>query len=116
MKNFFIFLQLHSEILFTFTALFGLFLSHFLKAVIMHLCAFYQKHIVFHYFLVEILTVLLFIFLVFHFGFTLKTVAALILTAFLIPIVFIDFHTQLIPDLLTFPLLSIGLLGNLLHI
>lgn len=62
--------------------------------------------------LVELLTGLLFVAVIWHFGASLPGVMALILTAFLIAAAGIDARTTLLPDSLTLPLLWLGLLVN----
>lgn len=59
--------------------------------------------------LVELLTGILSAWVAVQFGFGLPTLAALILTWFLIALTFIDIDTQLLPDSLTLPLLWLGL-------
>jgi leader peptidase (prepilin peptidase) / N-methyltransferase len=59
--------------------------------------------------LVELLTATLSAWVAAHFGFCLATLAALLLTWFLIALTFIDIDHQLLPDSLTLPLLWIGL-------
>ncbi|QBC43228.1 prepilin peptidase [Iodobacter fluviatilis] len=48
-----------------------------------------------------------------HFGVTITAIAAILLTWFLIALVFIDADTYLLPDSITLPLLWLGLLFNL---
>ncbi|AZN37006.1 prepilin peptidase [Iodobacter ciconiae] len=48
-----------------------------------------------------------------HFGVTITAIAAIMLTWFLIALVFIDADTYLLPDNITLPLLWLGLLFNL---
>lgn len=63
--------------------------------------------------LVEFLTAASAAWLAWHFGYSFELLAALIFTFFLIALSGIDFHTQLLPDNLTYPLLWLGLLYNL---
>lgn len=63
--------------------------------------------------LVELLTGVLFVIAFWHFSWTLNVLAAVLFTLFLIPIIFIDARTQLLPDILTLPLLWLGLLFNI---
>jgi leader peptidase (prepilin peptidase) / N-methyltransferase len=63
--------------------------------------------------LVEALSGLLFALIAWRFGFGWPALAALVLTAFLIALTFIDIDRQLLPDALTLPLLWIGLLLSL---
>ncbi len=59
--------------------------------------------------LVEALTAVLSVLVVWHFGFQWQSAAALLLTWALIPLVFIDLDHQLLPDDITLPLLWTGL-------
>jgi leader peptidase (prepilin peptidase) / N-methyltransferase len=63
--------------------------------------------------LVEALSGLLFALIAWRFGFGWPALAALVLTAFLIALTFIDLDRQLLPDVLTLPLLWLGLLLSL---
>jgi leader peptidase (prepilin peptidase)/N-methyltransferase len=76
-------------------------------------CASCRAPISARYPLVEILTAVLSAIVAWQFGFDWTTVAALILTWFLIALGFIDLDTQLLPDSLTLPLLWLGLLAAL---
>ena len=60
--------------------------------------------------LVELLTIVASLFVVYKFGFTLQSVALLLLTWGLIPLIFIDFAEQFLPDSILLPLLWLGLL------
>ena len=66
-----------------------------------------------HYFLIEIVSALLSIFVVLHFGITLQTVFALLFTWALLLLFWIDLEHLLLPDNITLPLLWLGLLINL---
>jgi leader peptidase (prepilin peptidase) / N-methyltransferase len=72
-------------------------------------CAGCKRPIGVRYPLVELLTGVLSALVAWKFGPTWATVAALVLTWFLIALAFIDIDTQLLPDSLTLPLLWIGL-------
>ncbi|WP_051081797.1 prepilin peptidase [Thioalkalivibrio sulfidiphilus] len=63
--------------------------------------------------LVEAATALLSVVVVWHFGFTWQSGAALLLTWALIALAVIDLRTTLLPDSITLPFLWIGLLLNL---
>jgi len=63
--------------------------------------------------LIETLTALLSVIVVWHFGATAEAAAALVLTWGLIALAFIDLDTQLLPDDITLPLLWVGLLLSL---
>ncbi len=62
---------------------------------------------------VELLTGVLFVVTIWHFGPNMQGVTALALTAMLIVLTGIDADTQLLPDNLTLPLLWLGILVNL---
>ncbi len=62
---------------------------------------------------IELLTGLVFLFSAFQFGWSIQTLATLILTSFLIPLIFIDIDRKLLPDNLVYPLLWIGILFNI---
>ena len=61
---------------------------------------------------VELLTGILTVVVVSHFGASWQSLLAFIFTAYLISMSFIDFDTQLLPDQLTLPLLWLGLIAN----
>jgi leader peptidase (prepilin peptidase) / N-methyltransferase len=63
--------------------------------------------------IVELLTAILSIVVIWHFGITLAGGAALVFTSMLIALAVIDFDHQILPDNLTLPLIWIGLLVNL---
>ena len=65
------------------------------------------------YLAIEALTAVLSAAVAWKFGFGWPTLAALVLTWFLVALTFIDIDTQLLPDSLTLPLLWIGLLLSL---
>lgn len=75
-------------------------------------CAFCRAPVSPRYPVVEALTALLFVWVAAQFGPTLQGGAALVLTATLIALAFIDADTTLLPDSLTQPLLWLGLLLN----
>lgn len=66
--------------------------------------------------LVEMLSALLSAFAASHFGANWSAVGAILLIWSLIALSFIDFDTQLLPDVITLPLLWLGLLFNLFGI
>ena len=66
--------------------------------------------------IVELITAILSVLVIYHFGVTLAGVAALILVWGLVALTGIDFDTQLLPDKITFPLAGLGLLVNAKHI
>lgn len=76
-------------------------------------CAQCQARISARYPFVELLTGLLSLIVAWRFGYSTATVAALVLTWFLIALTFIDIDQQLLPDTLTLPLLWLGLLYSL---
>lgn len=65
------------------------------------------------YWLIELLTAILSTIVVYHFGFSLASLAAMVLTWFLIVIAMIDYDTMFIPDQLSLPLIWIGLFISL---
>lgn len=62
---------------------------------------------------VELLTTIMTVFVVWHFGLSMQMVAALLLTWVLIALSLIDYDTQLLPDSMTLPLVWLGLLVNI---
>jgi leader peptidase (prepilin peptidase)/N-methyltransferase len=66
--------------------------------------------------LVELLTAVIFVITIAHFGPTMQGVTALLLAAFLIAMAGIDLDHQLLPDNLTLPLLWAGLFLNVFHV
>jgi leader peptidase (prepilin peptidase)/N-methyltransferase len=76
-------------------------------------CASCGERISPRYPLVELTTAALFLVSAWHFGPTVQTAAALVLTAFLIALAVIDADHQLLPDNLTLPLVWGGLLLSL---
>lgn len=75
-------------------------------------CSSCQQTISSRYPLVEIITALLSILVIYQFGVTAQGIAAIILVWTLIALTGIDFDTQLLPDRLTFPLAGLGLAVN----
>ena len=63
--------------------------------------------------IIEIVTALLSVIVSMHFGVSWQTVAALFLTWSLISLTMIDFHTQLLPDNITLPLLWLGIIVSM---
>ncbi len=76
-------------------------------------CKHCASHISMQYPLVEILTAVLSIVAVWYFGYSWKSVAALVFTWSLVTLAIIDLKTQLLPDQITLPLIWLGLLINL---
>jgi leader peptidase (prepilin peptidase)/N-methyltransferase len=70
-------------------------------------------HISTRYPIVEATSGLLGLCVAWHFGFGLAALSALLFVWALITLTFIDFDTQLLPDIITLPLLWLGLLFNL---
>ncbi len=66
--------------------------------------------------LVELLTALLSVAVAWHFGVTMQTLWALVLTWTLIALSFIDIDHQLLPDAITLPILWLGLFLSLFHL
>ncbi len=66
--------------------------------------------------LIEILTGVLSFTVAWHFGYSWQAAGALLLTWGLIALSMIDYHTKLLPDNITLPLLWLGLLFNLFNV
>ncbi len=78
-------------------------------------CATCGAPISLRYPIVELATALAFAAIAWHFGFGLSEALAFVFTAYLIALTGIDIDRQLLPDLLTIPLLWIGLIASLWH-
>jgi len=78
-------------------------------------CAACRAPISMRYPLVELATGAAFATIAWHFGFGLQAGLALVFTAYLIALTGIDVDRQLLPDILTLPLMWIGLLASLWH-
>ena len=76
-------------------------------------CSNCKTHISFQYPLIEIITAILSVVVAYHFGATLQTLAALILTWSLVALTLIDAQKQILPDNITQPLLWLGIVVNL---
>lgn len=79
-------------------------------------CRFCQQNISWQYPFIESLFAILTVFLFIHFGFTLQFLSSLLFTACLLSLFIIDLNHYLLPDILTIPLLWIGLLCNSQHL
>lgn len=79
-------------------------------------CASCRAPISVRYPLVELATGAAFAAVAWHFGFGLTAALAFVLTAYLIVLTGIDIDRQLLPDILTIPLLWIGLVASLWHV
>ena len=79
-------------------------------------CAACRAPIPIRYPLVELATALAFATVAWHFGFGLPALLALVFTAYLVALTGIDVDRQLLPDILTIPLLWIGLVASLWHV
>lgn len=77
-------------------------------------CKYCDQHISKRYPLVELLTGLVFAACAWRFGVTWTAVGAMLLSAYLIAMIFIDADTQLLPDQLTLPLMWAGIVFHLL--
>lgn len=75
-------------------------------------CFFCKKPISWRYPLVEILTVILSLIALFQFGWQILLLPVLLFTYALITLTFIDIDEQILPDIITIPLLGLGLLFN----
>ena len=76
-------------------------------------CASCRAPISVRYPLVELATGAAFAAVAWHFGFGLSAVLAFVLTAYLVALTGIDIDRQLLPDILTIPLMWIGLVASL---
>jgi leader peptidase (prepilin peptidase)/N-methyltransferase len=76
-------------------------------------CAFCKKAIAWRYPFIELLTGLFTGFIIFNYGITWPALVFLIFTYCFIVLTFIDFDHQLLPDIITLPLLWLGLLINI---
>lgn len=76
-------------------------------------CSACQARISPRYPLIETLTGVLSLVVVWHFGFSVQAAAALLFTWAMIALAVIDFDTQLLPDVITLPMLWLGLLLSL---
>lgn len=65
---------------------------------------------------IELVTMVLSLVVAWHFGATLQCVLGIITTWFLVAMTMIDFDTYLLPDVLTLPLMWIGLIASLLPV
>jgi leader peptidase (prepilin peptidase)/N-methyltransferase len=79
-------------------------------------CASCRAPISVRYPLVELAAGAAFAAVAWHFGFGLTAALAFVLTAYLIVLTGIDIDRQLLPDILTIPLLWIGLVASLWHV
>jgi leader peptidase (prepilin peptidase)/N-methyltransferase len=79
-------------------------------------CPYCKKKIPLRYPLVELITCVLSILVAARFGISLQTASLLLLTWGLIALVFIDFDHLLLPDIISLPLLWLGLLLNVFHV
>ena len=79
-------------------------------------CAACRAPISIRYPLVELATALAFAAAAWHFGVGLSALLAMAFTAYLVALTGIDIDRQLLPDILTIPLLWIGLLASLWHV
>lgn len=75
-------------------------------------CATCKTSIPFRYVLVELLCFVFSLIAAIQFGLSFELLAVLVLTWFLIAMTFIDFKHQILPDVLTLPLLWVGLLAS----
>jgi leader peptidase (prepilin peptidase)/N-methyltransferase len=79
-------------------------------------CSACQAPISVRYPLVELATATAFAVVAWHFGFGASALLGLVFTAFLVALTGIDIDRQLLPDLLTVPLLWIALVASLWHV
>jgi leader peptidase (prepilin peptidase)/N-methyltransferase len=78
-------------------------------------CAHCSARIPARYPVVELVTGLLSAAVAWHFGFGFEAACAILVTWMLIPLTGIDLDHQLLPDIITLPLLWVGLLASLWH-
>lgn len=76
-------------------------------------CAYCKQSISIHYPLVEFFSLLLSIYLAWHYGIHIQLIAALIFAWFLLSLALIDINEKILPDIMTLSLLWLGLLFNL---
>ena len=76
-------------------------------------CAGCHTPISWQYPAVELLTGLLFAAVYWRFGWSLQALGGVLFVLFIVPMIFIDAKTQLLPDILTLPFLWLGLLFNI---
>ena len=76
-------------------------------------CSSCSNPISIQYPIVETVTAILSVVVAVHFGVSWQTVAALFLTWALVSLTMIDFHKQLLPDNITLPLLSLGVIAGI---
>jgi len=76
-------------------------------------CSQCKQHIALRYPIIELACGLMTAFIAWHFGFGWLALFAMILTWSLISLAVIDFDTQLLPDVITLPVLWLGLLINI---
>jgi len=75
-------------------------------------CAYCSAAVSLQYPIVELCSGLLFLFAYISYGLTIVGGLFLLFSLFLLTLTTIDFNTQLLPDILTFPLLWVGLIAN----
>ncbi len=76
-------------------------------------CAFCKTPITWRYPLIELMTGLVTLFIASYYGISGQSCAIMLFTWCLIALTFIDFEHQLLPDIITLPLLWVGLLLNI---
>lgn len=76
-------------------------------------CSSCKKPISIRYPIIELLTGLTSGFIAWHFGYSNEALAAIVLTWVLITLSMIDFDTKLLPDIITLPVLWLGILLNI---
>ncbi|MBI3009121.1 MAG: prepilin peptidase [Candidatus Omnitrophica bacterium] len=78
-------------------------------------CRFCSTRISFRYFIVELITAVIFLMLFNHYGFSIKFLIYTALTSSLIAATFIDFEHQIIPDEITLGGLVVGLILSIIY-
>lgn len=76
-------------------------------------CRYCRQKIAWHYPVVEILAAIMSMLVAWRFGVSIETLAGLVFTWILLCLAFIDLKHQLLPDVITLPLLWLGLLCSL---
>ena len=75
-------------------------------------CYFCGSKISLQYPFVELITAVIFTLIIYSFGFTLQSIFLLILTSFCVLLFFIDAKHKILPDILTLPLMWLGIIAN----
>ncbi|QRN41262.1 MAG: prepilin peptidase [Neisseriaceae bacterium] len=79
-------------------------------------CRYCHHKISLQYLIVELITGVIFTLLYYRFGLSYALLGGVVFSSALIALTFIDFRTKLLPDIITIPLLWLGLLFNLFKV